>query len=229
MITDETWFLRFEGRAGERKSATLQTTNGEALAEIRAVDFHRRPNGPALRTAFVDNVRLMAASREMFRALGPLVRAAVELGLPEDHPLVADATAAIWKARPDVKSATYDGAVRFVGTDDECFEFILRSQGQSVDYALAHGGWGIEPFVEDEPAFAWKDQETGDLYRAWPSVDGEYERDGTTYRIVGAPTSQDGRVHERESWEVAGRLDRDRKVLEGLGFAEPAAAAAPTP
>ena len=160
MITDETWFLRFEGRAGERKSATLQTTNGEALAEIRAVDFHRRPNGPALRAAFVDNVRLMAASRELFRALGPLVRAAVELGLPEDHPLVADATAAIWKARPDVKSVTYDGAVRFVGTDDECFEFILRSQGQSVDYALAHGGWGIEPFVEDEPAFAWKDEET---------------------------------------------------------------------
>ena len=34
MITDETWFLRFEGRAGERKSATLQTTNGEALADV---------------------------------------------------------------------------------------------------------------------------------------------------------------------------------------------------
>lgn len=229
MITDETWFLRFESATGEKRSATLQTSNGEALAEIHAVDFHRRPNGPALRAAFADNVRLMAASREMFRALGPLVRAAVDLGLAEDHPLVVEAMSAIERARPDLSSVLHEGALRFVGTDDECFEFILRRQGQSVAYALAHGGWAIEPFVEDEPAMTWHDPETGNVYRAWPSVDGGYERDGVSYRIVGAPTSRYGRIHERESWEVTGRLDRDLKVLEGLGFAEPAVATAPTP
>lgn len=229
MITDETWFLHFEKATGRKSSALVQVTNGEAVAEIRAVDFHRRPNGPAVRASFEDNVRLMAASREMFRALGPLVRAALELGLPQDHPLIVDAMAAVEKARPDQKAVVHEGQVRFVGTDDECFEFILGNQGQSVHYALAHGGWTIESFVEDEPAFAWHDPETGNAYRAWPSIDGAYERDGVSYRIVGAPTSPDGRIHERESWEVAGHLDRDLKVLEGLGLRRMQEGTAPSP
>ncbi|GJD90896.1 hypothetical protein BHAOGJBA_4440 [Methylobacterium hispanicum] len=218
MITGETWFLHFEKATGRKSSELVQVANGDAVAEIRAVDFHRRPNGPAVRASFEDNVRLMAASREMFRALGPLVRAALELGLPENHPLIVDAMAAFEKARPDRKAVVHEGEVRFVGTDDECFEFILGHQGQSVQYALAHGGWAIESFVEDEPTFAWHDPETGHAYRAWPSIDGAYERDGVTSRIVGAPTSHDGRIYERESWEAAGHLDRDLTVLEGLGL-----------
>ncbi|OAH23780.1 hypothetical protein AX289_25150 [Methylorubrum populi] len=229
MITDETWFLRFEKASGRKESALVQTTNGEALAEIRAVDHHRRPNGPKLRASFEDNVRLMGASREMFRALGPLMRAAIAHGLPEDSPVVVDAMVAIERARPEIKSVVHDGAVRFVGTDDECFDFILRKQGQSVTYALAHGGWAIEPFVEDDPALTWRDPETGDVYRAWPAAGGEYECDGVSYRIVGAPTSEDGRILERESWEVTGHLDRDLKVLDGLGLRWQFACTMPSP
>ena len=39
----------------------------------------------------------------------------------------------------------YEGDERMVGTHNECFAYVLRRQGQSVDYALKHGGWAIEP------------------------------------------------------------------------------------
>lgn len=38
---------------------------------------------------------------------------------------------------------TKDNAVLFCGTHDECFIYILRTQGQSVSYATTYGGFAI--------------------------------------------------------------------------------------
>jgi hypothetical protein len=39
----------------------------------------------------------------------------------------------------------------FVGTNDECFIFLLKHQGQSVNYALKYGGYAIKPVFEQVP------------------------------------------------------------------------------
>ena len=40
-----------------------------------------------------------------------------------------------------------DNKLLFSGTNDQCFEFILKHQGFSVDYALKHGGYEIKKEV----------------------------------------------------------------------------------
>lgn len=40
-----------------------------------------------------------------------------------------------------------DNKLLFSGTDNQCFEFILKHQGFSVDYALKHGGYQIKKEV----------------------------------------------------------------------------------
>lgn len=37
------------------------------------------------------------------------------------------------------------GIYKFSGTANECFLYIHRAQGNSVDYALKYGGWTLEP------------------------------------------------------------------------------------
>lgn len=38
---------------------------------------------------------------------------------------------------------TRDGVEKFQGSEDECFVFIHRAQGQSVDWACKWEGWDI--------------------------------------------------------------------------------------
>lgn len=40
---------------------------------------------------------------------------------------------------------THNGVEKCVGTHNECFAYILRHQSASVDHALKHEGWKIEP------------------------------------------------------------------------------------
>lgn len=38
-----------------------------------------------------------------------------------------------------------DGVIKSVNdTENDAWLFVLKAQGQSVDYALTHGGWTIE-------------------------------------------------------------------------------------
>lgn len=41
-----------------------------------------------------------------------------------------------------------DGKKLFIGTGDECFEFILRHQSFSVNYATTYGGYSITKIEE---------------------------------------------------------------------------------
>ena len=36
------------------------------------------------------------------------------------------------------------GQLRFKGTYDECFAYILNHQPQSISWALCHGGWAVD-------------------------------------------------------------------------------------
>jgi hypothetical protein len=52
------------------------------------------------------------------------------------------------EGRKDLHVVTHDAKAMFTGTHNECFAYILNHQGQSVDYALKHGGWRIDPYAE---------------------------------------------------------------------------------
>lgn len=142
--TDESWFLYFH----KDDSAYIDTTDGARIANI-AGPVYSNPRVDQMRSGlialqFKDNVRVMAAGREMLRVLKHL---ADEL----DHGELPDAEAKmIWDvleiAEPPLFNVFDDTRKlpRFQGTHDECFIYILKHQGQSVDYALKHGGWKIE-------------------------------------------------------------------------------------
>lgn len=46
---------------------------------------------------------------------------------------------------------TRDGKVRFTGTHDECFEWILHHQPQSVSWAMKYEGYKIVPVESPKP------------------------------------------------------------------------------
>jgi len=41
-----------------------------------------------------------------------------------------------------------DGEVRYAGTPDECWVYILKHQPQSVYWACKYGGWEMRPKEE---------------------------------------------------------------------------------
>ena len=45
-----------------------------------------------------------------------------------------------------------DKEVKFIGTENECWIYILNNQGQSVHWAMTHEGWTIDPVNENEDA-----------------------------------------------------------------------------
>ena len=47
-----------------------------------------------------------------------------------------------------LKQVVKDDDIKFTGTDDECRVWILQHQGQSMAYALKHGGYTINPMSD---------------------------------------------------------------------------------
>ena len=48
-----------------------------------------------------------------------------------------------------------DGTIKYIGSEDECYFKLQRSQGMSSDWAMKHEGWKIEPvtaYYRDELA-----------------------------------------------------------------------------
>lgn len=45
---------------------------------------------------------------------------------------------------------TRDDKSKFVGTHNQCFEYILKHQSQSVEWAIKHEGWAIRPEGEQQ-------------------------------------------------------------------------------
>jgi hypothetical protein len=156
--TDESWFTYFHrdqaNPRGSKDGATFQTTNGAVMMEITPASPFRKshPNTEKLRTEFEDNVRMAGAAREMFVSLKHLVQAAIDAGMPMDTPAIRNALVAIERAAPYKYDVVHDGLKKYRGTHDECFRYIMDSQGQSVDYAINYGGWGIEPPAATDPA-----------------------------------------------------------------------------
>jgi hypothetical protein len=147
--TDETWFTYFhagKGKSrGSKDTATIQTTTGEVIMSVEpSLGFRVGPQTEEVRESFEDNARLAGAAREMFAALRPLVQLAIDAGVSADAPAIKNALDAIEKAQPTKWDVLHDGAARYRGTHNECWEFIMNSQGQSVDYAIKHGNWAIE-------------------------------------------------------------------------------------
>lgn len=147
--TDETWFTYFQAAQGNPRGskdrAAIQTTTGETIMVIeRPSGMRVRPKTAELRESFEDNVRLAGAAREMFVALQPLVQLAIDAGVPVDSPAIKNALAAIEMADPPRWDVLHDGVWKYSGTHNECFAFIMRSQGQSVDHAIKYEGWQIE-------------------------------------------------------------------------------------
>jgi hypothetical protein len=149
--TDESWFTYFHAEQGKPRGskdyATVQDTKGAVILEIRPASPHYRPRPQTARLLadFEDNVRLAGASREMFVSLRQLLQAALDSGMPMDSAAVRNAQAAIEMAAPPRFEALHEGVVKYTGTHNECFVYIHNSQGQSVDYAVKHGSWSIEP------------------------------------------------------------------------------------
>ena len=55
--------------------------------------------------------------------------------------------------KQEVNVLTHEGVERFRGTPNECWIKLLKSQGQSTDYAIKYGGWKIltlEEFNKDQ-------------------------------------------------------------------------------
>lgn len=50
----------------------------------------------------------------------------------------------VWKGEGTATyNVTHDGEMRYEGTKDQCWVFILRHQSQSVDWAMKYEGWKI--------------------------------------------------------------------------------------
>ena len=50
----------------------------------------------------------------------------------------------------DIYIVRKDGVELFRGTHNECFGFIHKNQGQSVDYATKWGGYSIDSITPEE-------------------------------------------------------------------------------
>lgn len=155
--TDESWFTYFHADRGNPRGskdrATIQTTTGAVMVELTPASPHYRPRPQTerLRADFEDNVRLMGAARDLFGSLKQLIQAGIDAGLPADTPALRNALAALDMAVPAKVEVRHEGVVKFSGTHNEAFQYILQSQGQSYDYAVKHGGWSVDP-VEPAPA-----------------------------------------------------------------------------
>lgn len=158
--TDESWFLHFhqEGEitsttaVGERfrlpmVKAVVSTCRGEPIVMIEQCG-PSGPNGLGISKQFKENVRVMAAAREMLRVLKHLADELDHGELPDaEAKMIWDAIAAAEPPLFNVYEQHFKTGYkhhRFTGTNDECFNYILQHQGQSVDYALKQGGWKIE-------------------------------------------------------------------------------------
>jgi hypothetical protein len=163
--TDESWFLHFQ-QEGEMTSTTavgeryrlptgkavVATSRGEPIVMIERC-VPSGPNGLDIAKQFKDNVRVMAAGREMLRVLTLIANSDPGDVHPNFRQLAIDV---LDQAEPPLFNVTYNNNVgafasleiKFTGTNDECFNYILQHQGQSVDYALKHGGWRIDKVQE---------------------------------------------------------------------------------
>jgi hypothetical protein len=47
---------------------------------------------------------------------------------------------------PEEFELYHDGRLKFIGTHDECIDYIMNHQSHTVDDALDHGGWEIGRF-----------------------------------------------------------------------------------
>ena len=148
--TEETWFLHFSHERGQTHShARIQTTDGSLITDLAPVEANRKTDySRETAKRWKDNVRVMAAGQRMQKALGPLIEAALKAGLSADHPSIKEAQVALMMATPPLHVVTHAGEKKFEGTGDECFERVMRLQGQSVDYALKYGDWAIVPKAE---------------------------------------------------------------------------------
>lgn len=57
--------------------------------------------------------------------------------------------------QPDAHAVHYtelsgEKRLLYIGSANGCFYYIFKAQGQSVDYAIKHGGYSILPTKEDE-------------------------------------------------------------------------------
>jgi hypothetical protein len=155
--TNQSWFTYFHAKQGNPRGskdrATIQDTSGAVILEISPASPHYRPRPQTaqLLADFEDNARLAGAAREMFGSLRLLLQAAIDAGMPLESAAIRNAQAAIEMAAPKKFDVLHDGVVKYNGTHNECFRYVLDSQGQSFDYAVEYGGWSVEPAREPAP------------------------------------------------------------------------------
>lgn len=153
--TQDAWFLHFHGAGqGAKDAARIHTSDGAVVMAL-APDHGQRPRSAELRAAFEDNARVAAAGNALLSALEVLMQAAREAGLPAESVAYRAALEAVDAAKPAMHLVLRDGERRFRGTHNECFAYIHRAQGQSVDHAMRYEGWAIVPdagrTAADEP------------------------------------------------------------------------------
>lgn len=50
---------------------------------------------------------------------------------------------------------THDGMIQFIGTMNDCYTQLQKSQSQSADWAIKYEGWKVQPFGQSEAFTKW--------------------------------------------------------------------------